>query len=543
MSHSPNCRRCYSRQRSSCRFRRLSNMMPGPIQEALNSFMLPFTVETIAKGHDGFEELRKYIKQGNEFSKELAAIMHERSELETSYAKTLSKLGAKLAKAAGNGIGSLADGWKAVATAMEQEAELHKNLGTGLMEEIGKPVKGLVESQNKSRRPIESMVDKAFKNLTDRRADEYKAKKHCYACAKEHEKAEDASTDAKSGKAKDTTKIEKRCKHSLSAVRKADKDYTELSYKAESVRQDWDLTVCKGSVQMQHIEEERVKHMQDYLNKYNSQVSVLSPRLTQTFDRLNEAVISIDLQRDLQLVVQQKGVKTPKQPEQLLIDCYAEDSQFSMKIERRKEALQNFLFYIQQAMDRDRKGKEGVQKLVDVYRNKPNFGDAEAQQDVVQRLEQTTFMLNFLEASHYKICATLAKHNQREAPQHKFSQYIETSREKQGMLVSVLKLPLNLALEGSNEYTAFPSTPNNFYQELQPLDEEGYYGNDSDPEFELDPIGQCRVKYEYKANHSDELNIKPGDEIKIFDKLADGWWQGELRGQVGIFPSTYVDEF
>ena len=33
-----------------------------------------------------------------------------------------------------------------------------------------------------------------------------------------------------------------------------------------------------------------------------------------------------------------------------------------------------------------------------------------------------------------------------------------------------------------------------------------------------------------------------GDIISIYDKQDDGWWQGELNGRVGIFPSTYVEE-
>ena len=33
----------------------------------------------VLQGYDGFEELRKFIKQGNEFSKEVAAILQERS--------------------------------------------------------------------------------------------------------------------------------------------------------------------------------------------------------------------------------------------------------------------------------------------------------------------------------------------------------------------------------------------------------------------------------------------------------------------------------
>ena len=39
--------------------------------------------------------------------------------------------------------------------------------------------------------------------------------------------------------------MEKKAKQLRAVLHKADKDYTEASYKAESARQDWDLTVAK----------------------------------------------------------------------------------------------------------------------------------------------------------------------------------------------------------------------------------------------------------------------------------------------------------
>ena len=42
----------------------------------------------------------------------------------------------------------------------------------------------------------------------------------------------------------------------------------------------------------------------------------------QAHDRLNEAVISVNLQQDIHTVITQKGVQGPRQPEQILIDCY-----------------------------------------------------------------------------------------------------------------------------------------------------------------------------------------------------------------------------
>ncbi|XP_059165077.1 nostrin-like isoform X2 [Physella acuta] len=489
-------------------------------------------------GIDGFEELRKFIKQGSEFSKEISLILQERSEAETVYAKSLSKIATKLVKASGSSLGSVSEGWKAVGVAMEQEAELHKNLAAGLLEDISKPLRVFVETQIKARKPLEAQVDKSYKNLTDRRAEEFKCKKHSFSCCRDYEKAEVSLIDAKAGKGKDTGKVEKKSKQYLTQLKKADKDYTESCYKAESSRQEWDMTVAKSSSSMQELEEERLKSMQDYLNKYNSHISVLPPKLTQYFDRLNEAVVTVDVPQDIQTIVQHKGMKGPRLPEQTLVDCYAEDSQVSFNCERRKDALKNYLIHLQQYIEKERKGKEGVQKLVDVYKSKPSYANPDTQEDTRQKLEQTIFMLNFLEASHYKINSNLCKYEGKTVPHSMFSQYIETVRDKQGFLVSTLRLPLNLALEGNNDYTACTQT-NDYYQDINTSEHEEF----SDEEFPSPTvIGHCRVLYDYEATRPDELTIRTGDVISVYEKLRDGWWEGELHGIRGIFPSTYVQE-
>ncbi len=66
-----------------------------------------------------------------------------------------------------------------------------------------------------------------------------------------------------------------------------------------------------------------------------------------------------------------------------------------------------------------------------------------------------------------------------------------------------------------------------------------YYQQESKP---VPSIGQCRALYDYSANMYDELSIRVGDIINVHDKQEDGWWLGEIRGQVGIFPATYVED-
>nr|XP_032291429.1 protein nervous wreck isoform X6 [Drosophila virilis] len=56
----------------------------------------------------------------------------------------------------------------------------------------------------------------------------------------------------------------------------------------------------------------------------------------------------------------------------------------------------------------------------------------------------------------------------------------------------------------------------------------------------------CIALYDYDATAEDELTFEEGDKIKIITKTAhgvdDGWWEGELDGKFGNFPSLVVEE-
>eukprot|EP00004_Rigifila_ramosa_P020324 TRINITY_DN526_c0_g1_i1.p1 TRINITY_DN526_c0_g1~~TRINITY_DN526_c0_g1_i1.p1 ORF type:complete len:1124 (-),score=315.94 TRINITY_DN526_c0_g1_i1:62-3412(-) len=53
---------------------------------------------------------------------------------------------------------------------------------------------------------------------------------------------------------------------------------------------------------------------------------------------------------------------------------------------------------------------------------------------------------------------------------------------------------------------------------------------------------QCKALYAYAPQNPDELAIAEGDVITILEEGADGWWKGELRGKIGVFPSNYVQK-
>ncbi|KAG7164728.1 nervous wreck-like, partial [Homarus americanus] len=56
----------------------------------------------------------------------------------------------------------------------------------------------------------------------------------------------------------------------------------------------------------------------------------------------------------------------------------------------------------------------------------------------------------------------------------------------------------------------------------------------------------CRAMYDYEATCSEEISFAEGQIIRILKRAVhdvdDGWWEGEVDGQVGLFPSLVVEE-
>jgi len=69
----------------------------------------------------------------------------------------------------------------------------------------------------------------------------------------------------------------------------------------------------------------------------------------------------------------------------MLYMSQAEDSRVSIDSGRRKQSLQSFIDLINLEMDREQKSLDGVQKLVEVYRDKPTFADVDTREEVNQR--------------------------------------------------------------------------------------------------------------------------------------------------------------
>ncbi|XP_049981786.1 intersectin-2 isoform X2 [Alexandromys fortis] len=53
-------------------------------------------------------------------------------------------------------------------------------------------------------------------------------------------------------------------------------------------------------------------------------------------------------------------------------------------------------------------------------------------------------------------------------------------------------------------------------------------------------VCQVIAMYDYAANNEDELSFSKGQLINVMNKDDPDWWQGEINGVTGLFPSNYV---
>ncbi|XP_026674604.1 uncharacterized protein LOC108631330 isoform X2 [Ceratina calcarata] len=558
----------------------IKRRMLGSIRGLMASTHLAHVRETEEGGQGGFEDIR-------------------RAELEATYAKGLSKLSSKLTKACakdqgGNGSGGVNEAWRCVGEEMEAAAEAHKIWGITLSEQLAKPLRvGVAEAQGRSRKAIENSVDKAGKSLHEWRNVAAKSKKQSFASARENERLQDlarlqtiSQSQQSNNKSpshhqmteKEASKLEARRRKAEDSSRRADTEFYTVSVRAERARLEYESTMRKGAKQMELLEEERLSALKDLANVYLAHLQALAPRLQQSADRLATPIRNCNVSQDIEMLknhIRRVESNDGCNAEQLLPDFYAEHVTLAMNRERRKQALVRVLHLIRQDLERERRGREGLETLHRAFVATPAFAADESTQNVTEKLHHMRSMLLYLEAAKYKVGGTLAEVEGSKRGKHPFAEYILVSRDKQGLQQSVLKIPSwaknesfeiqteedddievrlakdhdavsrqwvdRTAGDGNSEN---PPDEDDFsdFDEFSSQSEDNNNQDVDTVETSVKPDGteQCRAIYQYSANLNDELSLSPGDLITVHQKQPDGWWIGECKGRTGIFPATYV---
>ncbi|KFQ51241.1 Hematopoietic lineage cell-specific protein, partial [Nestor notabilis] len=76
---------------------------------------------------------------------------------------------------------------------------------------------------------------------------------------------------------------------------------------------------------------------------------------------------------------------------------------------------------------------------------------------------------------------------------------------------------------------------------LDAIYDHGGDGGEMDNVYDVENPGICAVAlYDYQGDGDDEIYFDADDTITHIKMVDEGWWQGQCRGKVGLFPANYV---
>ncbi|GFR31015.1 f-BAR domain only protein 2 [Trichonephila clavata] len=247
------------------------------------------------EGNNGFDVLYRNMKYGYVVTKDLAEFFKERSVIE----ETNSKLLSKLAKHASNccSQGSFAPLWAILKTSTEKLATLHMQM-VQRFQELIKDVIKYSEDQHKRHKLCkeeESTTSDVVQNIQQTTISLQKAKEAFNARSIEYEKLKRDNASLK-----ELEKAELKCK-------KACEDYKSYVDKYSIVREDFEKKMMVSCEHFQNIEEAHIKQIKIFLSNYAHVLESGHALIGQVYVEFIEQCNEMDVNKLLEYLVNERG--------------------------------------------------------------------------------------------------------------------------------------------------------------------------------------------------------------------------------------------
>ena len=541
-------------------------------------------------GHVGFDQLHHFNRQSTEFGRELVNILNERAQVEQNYAKSLRRLGQHIVKATSLLLVSpLGNAWKNVGVEMEKEAEIHCDLANLLLENCVHPLSMLTEQQIKPRRMMEQQVDNTKKKWLSRREEHIKIKKRLYNLTQENEILKDQIDGPKPKTDKDLQKLLTKQNNQEKVLYQVDQDYYSSLIHVEHSRQEWEASSYDCCDAFEDMDGNRFRCLCDIIRNYGDAVYNIPSKMKSICRVIDDSTYDLAPSEEI-CVVRDKLKVGPYETEQLLCSYYQENFSCPMNIERRKESIKKLLQKYMADCQKEKTHHDGLCRLDEKMEGA----------DLAVKLKQSSTMITFFEIIRYKLSCTLASLEGNRTPTHTLSNRIEHHTDRQGLMSATLKLkpgeseektkhshknkssksksskrepassprssrsssashkPNRRSSNDRKSSTSLSSLKQNSSSSHQKHSKQGSHSNNSTSDSIIQPheyislssttevntltgINQCVAIYDYDATREDELSIRQGDVISVYEKGEDGWWKGEVHGRIGLFPANYVE--
>ncbi|KAM3853749.1 nostrin [Vipera latastei] len=495
--------------------------------------------------HDqAYQELKGYSKNGDNYCKQLLSILQQRTSLEITYGKGLEKLANKLAKMLTKiKVNYIHSTSLCVSEELKSASDLHRKLGKAIQTEAINPMNRILQDHEKKKKIVDNTVEKSAEAVINNWRQQLKAKKKLKELTKDHEalfRDTESSHPLASPKAK--KKLLRNLEKSAIKLAKEDEDYYKKNLTACETRVKWEQTLENGHQSVLDLEKDRLLLLCNTLHRYSQLLSHFGQSLIACHAKVGRAVTEAELDKDVQVLMNEMSLTAAETKlELLLTDYYEEDMMSLIEKERRQTAIKAKITRVQADLEKTLQDKTGLERMLQAYKETPQFSDAKNINDTIAQLNEATLKAALLQANHFKLGSTLAEIEKKPKPSHLLNDCISKWKEKDCLHSSVTitcpvtmrsfkqNLKMRTTSESGIRSSCLPEagTSANSTTSLQPENSESR---------------TCRALYDYHTEREDELRLSKGDVIVIHRKDKSGWWYGSRKGEKGNFPATYVEE-
>uniref|UniRef100_A0A673KET1 Osteoclast-stimulating factor 1 n=1 Tax=Sinocyclocheilus rhinocerous TaxID=307959 RepID=A0A673KET1_9TELE len=519
-----------------------------------------------------YQDLKRISKNGEFFCKELLAVFQQRSELEINYSKGLQKIAGKLLKVSKEMCdNSTYRAWSFISDEMYASADAHRILGNALNQDAIQELRQILDEHGKRKRPLDNAVEKSGKLVLTNWSEQIKLKKKLIGLTREHEalfsfveKNKHICTE------KEKQKMLNRLTKSAELQARVDEEYFNTNMEGHHIRLKLENTLKTCYQIVQELEKQRLETLSNTLNKYSLFMTVYAQTVIHSHKQIEQAVHKVDVEKDIKSLLEDvSATEDDNKAEFLMADYFEEEGKTVMGKDRRKDTIRAKLQRLEDCITKTKSDREGLEKMVKVYREQPNFSNQNNLEETEQLLDEAILKLDLLEATHCKLTHSLAEIEGKPKSRHRFSDSITKWKEKDcehsivqlSRPVRIKKTPFrsrqSMRSSVINKSALTNQSPDTTSEEPSPETTDVTHNNtdeqqsgpvngsmsesEEDKGSEFCSIGRCKALYSFTSEREDELNINE-DVLDIFQKDDTGWWFGELNGQRGHFPSTYVEE-
>ncbi|XP_049583835.1 nostrin isoform X1 [Syngnathus scovelli] len=379
-----------------------------------------------------YQNVKQVSKDGEYFCKELMNIMQQRSELDHTYAKGLQKLAGKLMRASkGMTNNSVYGAWCQVSDEMYSRADAHRSLANAFQQEAILELRQLLDEHNKRKRPLDNAIERTGKHVTVNWTEQIKTKKKLVGLTREHEALFNfVESNKHLSTEKEKQKMLNRLTKSAEVTTRVDEEYFNANMEGQQMRLKWENTLKNGYQVVQELEKQRIEVLCNMLTQYKLHMSSFGQTLKHSQKQIELLVQRVDMDKDIQKLVEENNVTTDNKAKFLMTDYFEEDSKSLMCRDRRREAIKLKLCRLEDAILKAKKDCEGIQKLMKIYSENPSFSNQRNLEETEQQLDENTLKLDLLEATHYKLSASLCDLEGKPRSSHRFKDSIVKWKDK-----------------------------------------------------------------------------------------------------------------